>query len=91
MAARMQIANVKQKSSSILGLHRSARQKGALDFGLHDILIYDMKSRGGKYLENEKGENNWRRKIQLIGGEEKQRRKREENSYEDGKIVAGWM
>ena len=62
---------------------------GELDFGLHDILIYDMESRRGKYLEEEKEENNWRRKIQFFGGEEKRRRKRELNSYEDGQIVAG--
>ena len=32
-----------------------------LDFGLHDILIYEMKNRegkGGKYLEKTSGEGN---------------------------------
>ena len=39
---------------------------GTSDFGLHKILIYAMKSREGKgrkYLEKEKEENIWRRKI----------------------------
>ena len=41
---------------------------GTLDFGLHDILIYEMKN-GEK-----KEENIWRRKI-FVSGDEKRRRK----------------
>ena len=39
---------------------------GTSDFGLHKILIYAMKNgevKGVKYLEKEKEENIWRRKI----------------------------
>ena len=42
-----------------------------LDFGLHDILIYEMKNRkgkGGKYFKKEKEESIWRRKT-FFGGE----------------------
>ena len=40
--------------------------EGTSEFGLHKILIYAMKNgevKGVKYLEKEKEENIWRRKI----------------------------
>ena len=49
---------------------------GTLNFGLHDILIYEMKNGEGnrkKYLEKEKEESIWRRKT-FVGGGEKRRR-----------------